>query len=330
MIALAIILAGLAVAWFFIEFRHNVRVTVFQPFRMATVARGIALLLVAGRLVALWQRGTWLAQMRAILMAIGFTGDWLLVVVTLAELAVSTAEAIRSRIPWFRPWSFIDGAVWLGMLALGLNFLGHHDTEYGHIPLLLALGAGVLVSIYRHRGQVDFSSRSSRREWTALRLGGTFALAWFMPLAALLAAAMPQHHAWARHSLLATLLGRCRFIQVPVNDMERLAVWCQENTPRTARFIGPPGPKTFRLWSQRSLAFNRSACPYNAAGLADWYARFQDHVDFRAGPAEFVRTYVKERHIFEARYQAQSDGQLAALAVRQRATYVIAAAQPRR
>ncbi|MGO9914139.1 MAG: DUF6798 domain-containing protein [Isosphaeraceae bacterium] len=325
-IALLVILAGLAVAWFFIEIRHQVRVTVFQPFRMATVARGIALVLVSGRLIALWQRGTWQGRLRSILMAVGLIGDWLLVVVTLSELAVSIIEAVRSRSRRFQSWSFVDGGVFLAMLALGLYFLAHHDTEYGHIPLLAALGAGSLAGILGRRGRRSFLSRSWSTEWTAPRLGGVLALAWCVPLAALMAAAVPWNHPWSRHPLVASLLNRCRFIEVPVNDVERLALWCQEHTPATARFIGPPGPKTFRLWSLRSLAFNRAASPYHAAGLADWYARFQDHVDFHVPPVEFVRVYVRDRHRFEARYQAQSDAQRAALALRQGATYVIAAA----
>ncbi len=381
-VVLAVILAGLGVAWFFIEIRHHVRMTVFQPFRMATVARGIALVLVAGRLITLWHRGTWHGRLRAILMAVGFIGDWLLVVVTLSEVVVSIFEAIRSRIPWFTSWNFVDGGVWLLMLALGLNFLGHHDTEYGHIPLLAALGAGSLVGILENlrqewgdetsvlkrtfgsfqvqrlgcevarpphppfghplpvgaRGEeaadapvfpVPLASAETGvrgKERPILRLGGAIALAWFVPLAALVAAAIPWNHPWSRHALVTGLLNRCRFIEVPVDDLERLALWCQENMPASARFIGPPGPKTFRLWSLRNLAFNRAASPYHAAGLADWYARFQDHVDFHVAPAEFVRAYVRDRHRFEARYQAQSDAERAALAVRQGASYVVAAA----
>ena len=87
--------------------------------------------------------------------------------------------------------------------------------------------------------------------------------------------------------------------------------------PESARFIGPPGPKTFRLWSRRNLAFNRSGSPYHGAGLADWFARFQDHVDFRGTPEEFVRAYRDHRHEFEARYDSLTDAQRAALAVRQ-------------
>ena len=40
-------LAGLAAAWFTIEIGQQTQVTIFQPFRMATVARGIALIIVA-------------------------------------------------------------------------------------------------------------------------------------------------------------------------------------------------------------------------------------------------------------------------------------------
>ena len=39
-----------------------------------------------------------------------------------------------------------------------------------------------------------------------------------------------------------------------------------------------------------------------------------------------MRSYVADRHGFEARYQALSDAERAALAVRQGATYVVAAA----
>jgi hypothetical protein len=152
------------------------------------------------------------------------------------------------------------------------------------------------------------------------------ALAWIIPLAAMLAAAVPLDHPASRHPLVCGLINRCRFAAVPADDIERLGLWCRDHTPRSARFIGPPGPKTFRLWSRRSLAFNRAASPYHADGLADWFARFQDHVDFHGSPAEFVRAYVNNRHGFEARYQALTDAGRAALAVRQGATYVIAAA----
>ncbi len=151
----AVIVAGLAVAWYLIEKRHMVQVTVFQPFRMATIARGIALVLVAGRVVGLWGTGRWLPRMRAVLLAVAVVGDWLMVVVTLTELAVSAVEVIRSRLTAAPSWQALDAVVFCGMLGLGLNFLGHHDTEYGHLPLLAAivigLASGLPVLLRRHR-----------------------------------------------------------------------------------------------------------------------------------------------------------------------------------
>ena len=335
---LAVVLVGLAIAWRVIEGFHSVTCTVFQPFRMATLVRGIALVFVAGRLVDLWRRGDGLARLRAILIAVAFAGDWLLVVVSLAELAVSAAEFAKTRSPWMRNWWIVEPLVYLTMLALGLNFLGHHDTEYGNRTLLAALAFGLAVEVVGQwrkgigPASAVAASRHGRATLSPPCEGGkgaiavSMALAWIIPLAALLAAAVPPDHSASRHPLVRGLINRCRFTAAPADDIERLGLWCREHTPPSARFIGPPGPKTFRLWSRRSLAFNRAASPYHADGLADWFARFQDHVDFHGSPAEFVRAYVNNRHGFEARYQAQSDADRAALALRQGANYVIAAA----
>jgi hypothetical protein len=344
MALLAIILLWLGASWYSIEVRHDLRVTIFQPFRMATIARGIALVLVAGRLVALWRSGGWLGRQRATLLPVAFVGDWLLVVVTLAELTVSAVEAIRSRV--------IDAAAYFGMLSLGFHFLAHHDTDYGNRTLLMALSIGLIVGCLS-RGRFLRTSRKGAKaqriaqmndvvdrhalsifSFAPLRLCVRFptrftvavVAAWVVPLAALLATAIPLDHPASRHHLVRSLINRCRFAAVPADDVERLAVWCRDHTPCSARFIGPPGPKTFRLWSLRNLAFNRAASPYNAAGLADWFSRFQEHVNFHGTPSEFVHAYLADRHGFESRYQALTDSERAALALRQGATYVVAAA----
>jgi hypothetical protein len=325
-VSLAIILAGLVIAWFAIEVMHHVRVTIFQPFRMATLARGIAIILIAGRLPALWRSAGPLGRIRAILLAVGFLGDWLLIVVTSAELTVSAIEAIESR---FADSRFLRGlkiAVFLGVLAQGFNFLAHHDTESGNRPLLIALILGLAIETRSRWRSSSGSGAALVRLRSSWSMAGAMAVAWLIPVTALLAAVVSTDHPARRHSILLGLIDRCRFIPVPVDDIERLGLWCRENTPTTARFIGPPGPKTFRLWARRSLAFNRAASPYHAEGLADWFARFQDHVDFHATPAEFGRAYLANRHRFESRYEALSDAQRAELAVRQGASYVVAPA----
>ena len=326
--ALLLLISGLAVAWFLIEKRHSLRVTVFQPFRMATIARGIALALLAGRIATLWRAGTWLPRMRAILLAVSVTGDWLMVVATLVELAVSSVEFLRAKLMVRPVWNAFDAIVFVSMLGLGVNFLGHHDTEYGHLPLLAAIGVGVAFALTRFLRPLERSADVSLT-WTPARRRAILALAWLAPAAALLASAIPLDHPLARSSLVRGLISRCRFAAVPADDIERLALWCRAHTPESANFIGPPGPKTFRLWSQRSLAFNRSASPYHAAGLADWLARFRDHVGFRGDVTAFVHDYLADRHGFEARYDQLSDAERAALASRQGASYVVALAPKR-
>ncbi len=304
---------GLFAAWYAIEVVHGLRATVFQPFRMSTVARGLALVLVAGRLVRLWNEGG-LGRIRASALAAGFLGDWLLVVVTLAELAVSAALAIGGR-------KVLPAVVYAGMMGLAIHFLGHHDTEYGHRLLIVALIVGGLAARRWDRVQSATDPRREARRWRV-----ALAVAWAVPLAAILAGMIPLDHPSARLEMVRRLIERCRFAAVPRDDFERLALWCRRNTPPSARFIGPPGPKTFRLWSHRSLAFNRAGSPYHGAGLADWFARFQDHVGLRGSPEAFIQAYREHRHEVEARYEAMSDEARAGLAARQGADYLVARA----
>ena len=314
-VMLAVVLLGLGAAWGAIEGLHDVRITVFQPFRLATLARGLALVLIAGRLVDLWDRGTWLARLRSVLLGVALAGDWLLVVVTLAEAGTTAAELVTRR-----------GAILVFSLltAWSLYFLSRHDTESGHWPILLVLLGGVAWA-----GFQAWSGRTPRPvapERAILGFRWALALAWTVPSLALIAGALPSDHWAARTSMVKGLVARCRFASVPIDDIERLALWCRQHTPLSARFIGPPGPKTFRLWSHRSLAFSRAGSPYHAAGLADWFARFQDHVDLHVAPETFVREYVSGRHRLEARYDALTLDQKAALAFRQGADHVFASA----
>jgi hypothetical protein len=304
LIMIGLVLFWLGGAWEAIEVLHHLRITLFQPFRMATVARGLCLMLIAGRLVHLWSRGGAFPRIRAVLLGIALAGDWMLVAVTLAELGATMAERQSERL-WV--------SVYAGLLTCGLLFLSRHDTESGHWPIVAGLCAGLAV----HR-----MPWSWLRERTAP--GWAMALAWAVPVLALAAGAIPANCPLAQNPLVRGLAVRCRFVPVPGDDIERLALWCREHTPPEVRFVGPPGPKTFRLWSRRSLAFNRSGSPYHAAGLADWFARFQDHVGLHVPPQEFVREYQAGRHELEARYDTLSGDELASLAVRQGADHVIA------
>lgn len=304
---LGVNLLGLGLAWVAIEAVHDLRTTLFQPFRMATIARGLALVIVAGRIQRLWNRGDAEGQARAMLLVVGLTGDWSLVAASGIELLVSAVE-------WTRP----AVAKWSGIMALGiaLAVLARHDPESGHGTILVGLAG-----LWAYRAVVGVR----RCEWTPRRVALAFAAAWAVPLAALLAPTVLEDRGAGRAAIEA-LAGRCRFGEVAVDDVERLALWCRENTPKSARFIGPPGPKAFRLWSRREVAFNRAASPYHAAGLADWSARFRDHVGFAGSTTEFARAYLVDRHGLEARFGRLTAEQKAALARRQGAGFLLDAA----
>jgi hypothetical protein len=323
---LGVILFFLGAAWVAIDVNHNLRIAIFQPFRMATVARGLALVLIAGRLVELWERGGWLARIRSVLIAVALVGDWLLVVVTITELAVSLCEWFVERVRQDRlPFAGrMTSVVFAAFTAYGVFFLSRHDTESGHWPLLAVLGVALVVISLAGKVLSPDRLRFKGEMWSLPAQRWALIAAWLIPVAALIAGLVPADHAAARWPLVHGLVARCRFAATPIDDIERLAVWCKQHTPKNARFIGPPGPKTFRLWSQRSLAFNRAGSPYHAAGLADWFTRFQDHVNVHEPPAAFVRDYLANRHRFEARYDRLSQEERAALAFRHGADHVIA------
>lgn len=311
LILLGVNLAGLALAWVGIEWVHHLRLTLFQPFRMATVARGLCLVLVAGHVRSLWESQGVTGRLRAVLIGVGLVGDGMLVAVTAYEVTMSVRDALAR--PGRAGWR-AGRIAGFGVLAAGLAWLSRHDTESGHVPLLVAVVVGLGAG--RFLAGVARPVTTRRR---ALRL----AACWALPLAALAANALPEG---GGQGLRRALVRRCRFAEVPIDDLERLAVWCRGHTPADARFIGPPGPKTFRLWSRRSLTFNRAGSPYHAAGLADWSRRFRDHVGFTGSNPDFVRAYLQDRHGLERRYDGLSVADKADLATRQGAGYVLAAA----
>ena len=304
-ILLAVVLLGLLVSYLAVEVAGNLRATLFQPFRLATLARGLALILAADRVLQLWNRGDLAGRARATLLAVGLSGDWAMVVVTAVELA-ATAGAWRGG----RLGERVAGGV---VLLLGLRFLVRHDTESGQGAILAALG---VMFVYQ------MIIRGRTFAVTPRRVARLASLAWVVPIAAMVAAGVGSTDS----KVVRALAGRCRFAATPTDDVERLAAWCREHTPVDARFVGPPGPKTFRLWSRRSVAFNRAASPYHAAGLADWSGRFRDHVGFDGPLAAFVDAYQADRHGLERRYQELGDAGRAGLAIRQGATHVLAAA----
>ena len=294
---LAVTLLFLAVAWVAVECLGSISTTIFQPFRMATFARGLCLVIIADRARLLWDRSDISGRSRACLLVFGLVGDWSFVVATVVDLGAGAASRFR-----------FHGEMAIGALLLvgGMLFLKDHDTESGHWPLL----AGLCVAL----GSTAASRLNLRFTWKTRRVIFASAACWIVPVLAIL----PE--GWVSPKFSA----HCRFLECPADEIERLAVWCRENTPENARFVTPPGPKTFRLWSRREVAFNRAAGPYHAKGLADWAERFRDHVGFDGSISEFAQAYLKDRQSLERRFDTMDASQMAALARRQGASYVVA------
>src|SRR5262249_5960843 len=138
-LVLAVLLVGLGLAWVAVEVVQNLRITLFQPFRMATVARGVALVGLADHVLRLWRRDRFTDRARAAILSAGLVGDWAMVVATTVELSSLGVE-------WMTTWRKREvDAQWavplVGGIVLvsGLFFLMRHDTASGHLVLLAAL-----------------------------------------------------------------------------------------------------------------------------------------------------------------------------------------------
>jgi hypothetical protein len=334
-VLLGIVILGLAAALAAIEGCGDLRVTLFQPFRMATVARGLAVVGLDGYVLRLWSRGTWTGWARAGLIAGGLTSDWAFVVAVVVE-SVALGVGVFMRHLASTRLKDRDGILEAGSptarlrdgqdrparaelialvfsLATGLAWLRQHDTRDGPIRLIAGMGAAVLIGgVMRRVGVIEWS------RWRGFRLA---AYAWAVPAAAAIVA---MSGPWSELPAGVWLTTHLRLSERPIDDEERLGAWCRENLPAGARLIGPPGPKGLRLWSRRAVAFNRAASPYHAAGLADWASRYCDHVGLPNSPAALAEAYLKDRHGLEAQYDALDAEDLASLARRHGADHVIA------
>ena len=206
-VVLAVNLAGLALSWVLVEPLGNFRVMLFQPFRLATVARGICLVLLSGHLMTLWSQRDLTARVRVLILIVGLTGDWSFVVAACAELAFQVFHRFTSP----------KAGIIAGLTAFlfGLSFMSRHDTASGHIPLLAAFLSAIALSAYAH-----YRRQSARPiGWTPRRLALAIGLSWVVPTLALLSPlAASRFPSIAKPALeLAT---HCRFAETPRDDVE--------------------------------------------------------------------------------------------------------------
>lgn len=302
-----VMMLGLALSFVGIEVVGDLRLTLFQPFRMATVVRGLCLILGASRVLELATRRGLPGRLRAAAWVVGVTGDWAMV----AALVVDLAGCVGDRV--FKEARDRRTAVLGAMLACGF-FLARHDTQQRHLALAAATTVAALAGLMPREWGVP-AAAPRRLRWTLA--------AWVVPLLAAIASWTTVDPGPRLARVGEALQRHCRFGETPVEDLERLALWCRDHTPEDARFIAPPGAKSFRLWSRRPLAFNRAASPYHAAGLADWAERFRQHVGLIGSNGDLAKAYLQDRHGLERRFEELSVEELTALAARQDASYLV-------
>lgn len=301
---LAVLVCVLLASWVGVVWWGDLRLTLFQPFRLATVARGVCLLIVAPGLAEMWRAGGLWGRMRVLLLVLGLVGDQAWLAAVLAELAARAWEGVSQR---------VAVGAWVLVLAFGLGHLQYHDPARSIEVVGPGLAVGLVALRVAHR--LDLG-------WNRRRRGLVLGACWVMPAMALLAGIQGlrtgEVPAWGK-----SFVARCRFVEVATDDVERLGAWARVHLPGDAVLIGPPGPKTLRLWSRRAVVFNRSASPYHARALRDWAERFRRHVRFEGTWAEFARAYQTRRQELESRYYDQSLEAIVDLARRSGADHVV-------
>jgi hypothetical protein len=131
---LALAIGGLTGATIAIEWLHHPSITLFQPFRLATVVRGLCVVAFSGHIAGLWQRGERAASARAAVLAVALTGDWCWMFAVAGEVfaLVSERAAVPKRVA---VWGLI--AVWM----TGCAYMSQHDSHDGHVRLACAARA---------------------------------------------------------------------------------------------------------------------------------------------------------------------------------------------
>jgi len=100
-----------------------------------------------------------------------------------------------------------------------------------------------------------------------------------------------------------------------------LCRWAREHTPVNAVFVVPPNEQLFRFEARRAIVVNFKNVPQLASEIGEWRARLEAVLDepLSALPRRFDLAHAA----IAARYDALSDNQLAAVAHRYGARYVV-------
>ena len=300
-----------------VERLHHLRLTLFQPFRMATIARGLCLVLVSGHWSAPLAQGIGQRVARAVLLAVGLAGDWTLVVVTAFELVCGADGMANSA---SEPDSSRPGRRGFPCWAMACYFLSRHDTESGHLPLLVALIVTPILC------RSDASGRSPTglppaRAADRVCVGRAHA--------GVAGERRSGDSGLARFLVARASSERCRFAEVPPDDVERLAVWCRTHPPARCPVHRAARSEDVPALVAPEPGVQPGGEPLPRRGLADWSRGSATTSGFEGSPRSSSGPTSQTATASRGAMTHSIPDARAALAVRQGAQYVIGPASRR-
>ncbi len=144
----------------------------------------------------------------------------------------------------------------LGASAQWLRFYWHRLSDV-MVPVGVAIGCAAWI-------EAQSVFRPSRAAWAMIAAIGV-------------ATSLMGYHIWQRSLPPATHVVR----HDDSTDWRRVCRWIADNTPPNARVFTPISQRTFKWYAQRSEVVTWKDIPQDAAGIAEWWQRFQRAKTFR-------------------------------------------------
>lgn len=283
-------------------------VMLLQIWRLATLARALALVLGAGLIARLLRS----RPGRGLFLLGALATPW-----GLAWGVLAAAAGRRRRRVFLSVAGAALVALWLASGAMAplvpVFGVGLALSSRRPLPVLAAAAACAFAAATSRTASVlplaglALGLAGSRRPFLPLALaacGAAAATSWWAGLL-LLACLLPWPALRVGPALLAVLLvaawwgpaqwagdrqglDRWSFRMVPLSDTERLAHWCRENTPTDAVFLTPPDLAGFRFWARRAVVVDYATPPISGPELLEWARRLGDVLGHPGPPSRLV------------------------------------------
>jgi hypothetical protein len=321
------IIAGLALAVILIEAAKILPVALAQPFRLATPLRGLCLIASIPWITNLIRTGSPLGAARAGALLLSLRSDRAFQAAVSVELVMIAVDRVSENLAFSRARRVLPSIMLLffGLLATFWLFL--KDTADGEILVAGGYVSGGLIAYLigkiRDRGISDVAFLN--QAMTSHRARRICMYAWMLPFAAIFDGSLDPR---GDSSVSRAIVARWRVQEIPVSDMERLAVESRTKLAPGSLVLAPPRDKSFRSWSGHSVVVNVAGSPYQARALADWAERLRVVAGEPCDLTEFSRRWPENRFAWETHYEKADAGQLDAWAARFGANAIVTKRTP--